>query len=191
VSPAVGQAVLDDVTRALRDSAADLSVSFIEVRPADVPRGLRESLVDLVLARSVPADDDVDSAELRPTPLVLLVPEDHRLASHGGPASLADVDGERLLTWSPSGTPYTDMLLDRIAAVGATVELVESRVTGGRAMPDVVDLGAIALTPRGSGGGDGTVVVELADDVTLPLRVLWLRGRLVPAVDRLRAALPA
>ena len=190
VSPAVGQAALDDVARALRDGAPELSVSFMEVRPGEVTSRLRESAVDLVLARGVPADDDVDSAELRPTALVLLVPEGHRLAEGPGPATLADLDGERLLTWSPPGTPYTDMLLDRLASAGATVEPVESRVTGGRASADVVELGAVALTPRGAGGGGGIVVVELAEDVTLPLRVLWLRGRPVPAVARLRAALP-
>ena len=43
---------------------------------------------------------------------------------------LGDLDGERLLVWNPPGTPYTDLILDRLRAGGATVEPLESRVVG-------------------------------------------------------------
>jgi DNA-binding transcriptional LysR family regulator len=36
VTPALGHAVLDAATRALRHAAPDLAVAFLEVRPADI-----------------------------------------------------------------------------------------------------------------------------------------------------------
>ena len=188
VSPAVGPGVRDEIVRVLRDGAPDLSVALLEVRPGDIAPRLRDRDLDLVVARTAPAAPDVDSAALRPTPAVLLVPARHRLAG-AAIARLADLDGERLLTWSPRGTPFTDLLVTRVAAAGAHVEPVEARVTGATGFPDLLETGAVALVPAGSPAGDGIVEVPLEDDVSLPLLVLWLAGPLSPAVRRLRAGM--
>ena len=62
---------------------------------------------------------------------------------------VAELDGERLLTWSAQGTPYTDLLVNRLAAAGARVEPVEARVTGSPALGELIELGAVALVPAG------------------------------------------
>ena len=121
-----------------------------------------------------------------PTPAVLVVPAGHRLAGAARRAS-AELDGERLLTWSPPGTPYTDLLVARLAAAGA-------RGAGGvarhrwrraararRATPS-------RSSPRAGRAHDGVVQVALHEDVELPLLVLWPAGAPPPAVQRLRAA---
>jgi DNA-binding transcriptional LysR family regulator len=146
---------------------------------------LRNGEVDLVLARTAPDTPDVDSAALRPTPVGLRVPEGHRLAGAGA-VRLAELDGERLLTWNPRGTPFTDLLLTRLAAAGARVEPVQSRVTGAAHSSELIALGAVALMPAGAPAGDGIVTVAIDDDISLPLLVLWPAGIASPALRRVR-----
>lgn len=184
-SPAVGIGEREEVVRVLRDGAPDLSVSLLEVRPGDVARMLRARELDLVLARTSGHLEGVDSAALRPTRAMLCVPAGHRLAGAGAVA-LAELGGERLLTWSPVGTPFTDLLLSRVAAAGALVTPVEARVTGAVALTDVPETGAVALMPEGWPPTEGVVQVPLADDVLLPLLVLWQAGLPSAAVRRIR-----
>jgi hypothetical protein len=165
-----------------------LSVASLEVRPGDISRRLRDRDLDLVLARTWRGGPEVESASLRPTPAVLAAPADHPLS--GKPAvDLAELDGERLLTWSPPGTPYTDMLIARLAAANARVEPVESRITGAPAFTELAARRAVTLVPAGWPPADGVVQVPIRDDVTLPLLVLWATGPPPAAVERIRAGL--
>lgn len=191
VSPAVGPRDAQEAVAALRDGAPEVSVALLEVRPRDMRRMLRDRELDVVLARTSGSDPDVDSAPLRPTPTTLWVPAGHRLAG-AGPIELAELDGERLLTWSPPGTAFTDLLLDRLAAAGARVEPVEARVTGiASALVEVPTLEAVALVPVGAPPHDGVVQVALAQEVTLPLLALWPLGTPSAAVRRIRDAMSA
>jgi DNA-binding transcriptional LysR family regulator len=188
VTPAIGRATREEVVRVLRDDAAELSVSFREVRPREMLQVLRDRTVDLVLARTSRDTPEIDSAPLRPSAVELVVPADHRLASRAA-ARLAELDGERLLTWSAPGTPYTDLLLTRLRAAGARVEPVESRITGGGDPPELTEAGAVALVPAGWPIGERNVRLTIEDDISLPLLVLWLAGLSSPAVERLRAGI--
>jgi DNA-binding transcriptional LysR family regulator len=178
VSPAVSPLDRQEVVDVLRRGAPDVSVSLLEVRPRDVRRLLRARELDLVLARTSDDAPDVDSASLRPTPAVLCVPAGHRLAG-GDPVGLAQLDGERLLTWSPRGTAFTDLLLTRLAAAGA-------QVTGSTGLAELADRDAVALMPAGWAPANDVAQVALADDVTLPLLVLWPTGAPSAAVRRVR-----
>ena len=102
---------------------------------------------------------------------------------------LSQLDGERLLTWNPRGTPFTDLLLTRLAAAGAHVEPVESRVTGAAHPSELRELDAVALMPLGTPAGVGTVRVAIDDDISLPLLVLWAAGIATPALRRVRAGM--
>lgn len=185
VSPALGPVVREEASRVLREDAPELSVAFHEVRPGEVAQRLRDRTVDLVLARTAPDAPDVDSAALTPSPAVLVVPARHRLAGMRA-VRLAELDGERLLTWSGRGTPYTDLLVDRLAAAGAHVDPVQAQVTGGTEPPDVDAAGAVALMPAGWPRGEGNVEVRIEDEISLPLLVLWPAGLPSAAVRRLR-----
>ena len=184
-SPAVSPLDRQEAIEVLRRGAPDISVSVLEVRPRDVRRLLRARELDLVLARTSDGGPDVESAALRPTPALLCVPAGHRLAG-GGPVALKDLDGERLLTWNPPGTAFTDLMLTRLAAAGARVEPIEARVTGSPGLTELRERDAVALMPVGYPPFDGVVQVALADDVTLPLLVLWPTGVPSAAVRRVR-----
>ena len=72
--------MVDAAVAALRAAAPALSVAIREVRPAEIAPALRERRLDVVLARSTPAAPGLDLVTLPPTPAVLVVPPDHRLA---------------------------------------------------------------------------------------------------------------
>jgi DNA-binding transcriptional LysR family regulator len=185
VSPALGPSVLDEVTAVLRADAPALAVALLEVRPGDVERLLRDRALDMVLARTARAGPEVESAALRPTPAAVAVAAGHRLAG-ADELTLADLDGERLLTWSAPGTPYTDMLLARLAAAGAHVEPIESRITGTGSLPELAELGAVAVVPADWSSRGGVALLPVREDLTLPLLLLWPAGAPSPAVRRVR-----
>jgi DNA-binding transcriptional LysR family regulator len=188
VSPAVGPGEREEAAHALRAGAPGLSVSFRDVRPAEVHAALRSGEVELVLARTAVEAEGIGTSPLRPTPAVLLAPASHELSRRQAVA-LSELDGARVIFWSPPGTAYTDMLLATLADAGARVTPVESRVTGAGSVAELAESGAVALVPRVWPATPGTVTIPLADDFRLPLVVLWRLGSERPAVRRLLDAL--
>ncbi len=188
-TPPVGMTDRADLVGALRRDGPELSISFHDLRPGDLRASLEDRRVDIALTRiSGTGDDRLDCAELRPTPMLVCLPGDAPLAGRPG-LGLADLDGQRLLTPSPAGTSYTDLLLSRFAAAGATVHPVEARVTGGGALlAELVHRDAIAVVPVGSAIPERIVAVPVAS-FTLPLFVLWPAGRPPSAVRLLRQAM--
>lgn len=99
---------------------------------------------------------------------------------------MTELEGERLLMASPPGTPYTDLLLERLAREGVSVATAEARVTGGAALPgQLVSHDAVAVVPVGTPTPLDVVAVGL-DTVTVPLLLLRSAGLPSPAVARLR-----
>ena len=183
VTPAVGPPTLEQVTRVLRADAPEISVALHELRPGEIAPLLRKRAVDFVLARTAPHAPDIESVALRPSPVVLLVHAEHRLA-HRPTLRLAELDGERLLTWGARGTPFTDLLLARIAAGGGAGRAHPRRVTGGTDMPELRETAAVALVPAGWPRLNGTVELTIEDEMSLPLLVLDLAGAKSQGVRR-------
>jgi DNA-binding transcriptional LysR family regulator len=188
MTAAVGPGVLEGALGALRGDAPSLSIAMREVRPREVAPLLADRSVDVVLARSTQPQPGLEVIELPPTPAALAVPEQHRLAGRDV-IDLAEIDGERLLTWSPLGSPYTDLLVERCRRAGAAVTPVESAVTGGTGLVELVALDSVALVPAPSPPVPGTARVALAGDVTLPLVAVRRAGVASPAAARLIDAL--
>lgn len=155
VSPAISVRERAEVIAALRDEAPELSVSLRDVRPAQVRRQLRAGELDVVVARTAPPGRGLEQAPLRPTPTVLAVPDGHRLAAAPS-ARLADLHGERLLTWSAPGTAFTDLLVAALAAAGATVVPVEARVTGSNSLIELSEAARSCRRARRRATGSST-----------------------------------
>lgn len=183
-TPPVGLAIRYELARRLHDAAPALHIRTRELRPGEIAADLRERRVDAVLVRTARREDaDVDRVELAPTAAALAVPGDHRLAARER-IELRELDGERLLTWSPRGTPFTDLLVAACTAAGATVEPVETSVTSGTGLVELARLDAVAIVDRERPVDPGTRLVPI-DDLRLPLLLLRRAGALTPAVARL------
>jgi DNA-binding transcriptional LysR family regulator len=191
ITPALGGTEREEVVRALRDDAPDVSVLLLEVWPDGAAAALRRRDVELVVTRTAPADPELGRAALEPTRARLYVAADHRLAGRPEAVEISALDGERLLTWNEPGTPLTDLLVDSLAAHGARVRAVRTRVSGMAASPfsDLVPLGAVALGPPAWSAAEGVVELDLAGEILLPLTVLWAAGAAGVAVDRVRRRL--
>ena len=133
-SPAIGPLDRDDVVRALRPPGSDVSVALHEVRPGELRPLLRSHELDVALTRASGArDDTLHSAQLRPTPIGPLRPgRPSPGGARGGharrPRRRAAARGQRARQrlHGPAGR--------RGRGAGATVTLVEARVTGGAAL---------------------------------------------------------
>lgn len=186
-SPAVGPVERQRVIEALRDGAPEASVMIRDIRPDEASQGLAAHELDFVVARTVERTPELEIVALRPTDAILCVPGGHRLAA-AGTASLADLDGERLLVWTRPGTAFTDLMLSRVAVAGATIEALVSRVQGGgTSLVELAERDAVALMPLGWHEEEDVVQVALTDDVTLPLVMAWRVGSVPAAVRRVRA----
>jgi DNA-binding transcriptional LysR family regulator len=189
-SPLIGPQDRADAIRVLRPSGSELSLVLQEIRPEQVTATLRRHEVDLALTRGAGiADAGLDRAPLRPSAMHLAVPDGHAL--HGrASAGLRDLDGQRLLVWSPAGTPYTDLVADRVRRAGAEVELLEAGVTGGAVLltQQLLDEHAVALVPAATPAPAGVRCVPVRD-FAAPLWLLWPAGRPSAAVHRLAQAM--
>jgi DNA-binding transcriptional LysR family regulator len=191
VSPAIGPEDRAEVVQALRERGEDVSVALLDFRPGQLRELLRDQEIELALTRAAGTlDETLHAAELRPSRMALYVPAGHPLAAREAVAP-KQLDGERLQVPSPPGTPYTDMLLARLAAAGARLEPIEARVTGaaGVSLADLPATGAISVMPAGTPAPEGVAAVALEGGFALPLLLLWPAGRPSPAVQALLEAL--
>ena len=125
------------------------------------------------------------------TPAAILVAEGHRLAGMGK-ISATDLEGDRLLTFNPPGTPYTDMIVASLAAAGARVEPVESSVVGSSRQMMIRELekqDAVSLVAATEQVPSGAEQLELKEPVSLPLVLIWPVARRGAVVERLIEAL--
>ena len=190
-SPAIVGSEVQAAIEALRSRSPELAISVHQVRPGEMESRLVSGDLDLVLARTAGRGDRLDSAALRPTKAILCVAENHRFAERTW-IDVRELDGERLLTYNPPGTPYTDLILGALERAGATVTPVEASVLGTpgqTSMVDLADHAAVALIPAGETLPPGVAAIPFREDFTLPLLLVWPAGRPTPATDRLREAL--
>ena len=81
LTPAGGTAICSEIVSALTERAPDISITFRDLRPAEAEQELRRRELDVVVSRTPPASDVVDSAALGASPAALVVAAGHRLAS--------------------------------------------------------------------------------------------------------------
>jgi DNA-binding transcriptional LysR family regulator len=187
-TPAVGPVSRAEVVKVLR-SGTEQAVSVRDLRPGDLRKSLRDRTVDLAIASVTgTTGEQLGRASLKPSRMAVYVPVGHRLEGASS-ARLADFDGERLLTASRAGTPYTDRLVESFRAAGATVTPVEARITGGGILlTELAEREAVAAMPVGTVAPEGVQSLSVPD-FTMPLVVLWPIGRPVDAVRKLLSEL--
>ncbi len=175
LTPAVGPRLRGELGRVLRQDSRGVEVSFREIRPGELEAVLEGGSVDVVIARAVPPRPGIQSRPLRPTRAAIFLPVGHPLAC-SPTVEAAQLDGERLLTWSSPGSPYTGLLVELLRAAGARVSPVLAPITGGNDPPPLDELSAVALLPEGWPAGGTAREHKLLPEIELPLQVLWRGG---------------
>jgi DNA-binding transcriptional LysR family regulator len=184
VTPAIAADERHRIVDVLR-AGADVGVSLRQVEGDALRTALVRGELDVAVVRVVAERDGLDVAVLGETPLAVFVAADHRLARRATIA-VGELDGERLLTWGPPGTPFTDLLLAALEAAGVRLEPVRSRASGDRGLDELVTLGAVAVMPAGWSLSPGVVRLTLTEAITLPLLAVSAIARPAPAARRLR-----
>ncbi|KAA9152088.1 LysR family transcriptional regulator [Amycolatopsis acidicola] len=109
--------VLGEVLNTISDRLPDLRLELSELVTGDQITALGDGEIDLGLARP-PFDGEIFSSRpVHREPLVLCVPEGHRLAKLGRPATAADLESEQLITYSPDRARYFHELVIRLLPV--------------------------------------------------------------------------
>jgi DNA-binding transcriptional LysR family regulator len=186
VTPAVEPPEVSALVAALRADVADVSVAVDRIRPRRIARELASGEADVVLGRALGDSDEIEVRLLGATRAAIAVPAAHRLARRKAVA-LRDLDGERLVTWNRRSV-YTSMLLGVFERAGVEVEQVVSSVIGGDDLAEVAAGEGVALVPADVPRRPEVVVLDLTDDVMLPLQAAWRRWGARPVVARFVAA---
>jgi DNA-binding transcriptional LysR family regulator len=183
VTPAIGPRVRAELITVLRAKADEVAVGLREFGPADLIKALDDRSVDIALARSVAAGPSVSSRALTSTPVSIYLPVEHPLAREAS-VNVSDLDGERLMTWSPADSPFSTMLLKLMLDGGARVSPVRAPVNGGDDPPLLKETGTVALLPKGWPSGEATVERPTTPAMQLPLFVMWRSGTHSPWAER-------
>lgn len=179
-----------------------VEISLDQLEPADALRRVRAGAIDLAVTFShrsgaKPLDDDaLEWSQLGEDPFRLVLPRGHRLAKRQR-LRIADLAGERFCAppREGAGVTYRDML-DRVCADGGfqpAVAYTIADVTVARALVGA-GLGIAIMGEHTIPRSDTAVTVRpLPGNGAPPRRILatWLRGRRVPAVDRMLPLLAA
>ena len=189
VSPAIGPTERAQVVRALRDDAGDLEICLRDLRPEQAVQALRNRELEFVSLVTHPSPTSFKAPRFpRPEP-PLRAHEPSRCRSR---RAYPTRQPRRRTSprMEPAGTPLTDLIISRLVAAGASVEMVFTRVWGmAAALADLVDLAAAAVLPPRWPQHERVVELPLADDLELPLTLLWPAGTRSVPVERIRAAM--
>lgn len=173
-----------------------VEVNLEQLEPADALRRVRAGDIDLAVSFShrpatAPVDDDaLDWLHLGDDPFRLVLPPGHRLVRRQR-LRLADLARERFCAppRQGAGVTYREML-DQLCAEGGfepTIAYTIADVTVARALV-AAGLGIAIMGGHTIPRGDTTVSFRPLPGPKAPARTInavWLRGRRVPAVDRM------
>jgi len=174
----------------------DVDLILEQVEPADALRRVRAGDIDLAVIfshgpRATPVDDDaLDWSHLGDDPFRLVLPPGHRLVRRRR-IRLADLADERFCAppREGAGVTYREML-DEVCAEGGfrpTVAYTIADVTVARALV-AAGLGIAIMGAHTIPHNDTRVATRPLPAASAPSRNIiatWLRGRRVPAVNRM------
>ncbi|GJD34826.1 LysR family transcriptional regulator [Methylobacterium aerolatum] len=180
-----------------RASLPEIDLVLEEMVSDEQIQALEENRIDVGILRPTAAllDPKTPLATniLAQEHLLLAVPRDHSLALGRAP-SLADLDGEALVTWSPRGGRYFIDLLDDLFATAGIRPRVVQRVNQLHAMLALVGAGiGIAVVPDSARGISLSAVALrplAAPEASRPqLLLAWRRDNANPCLPTFKAAI--
>ena len=176
----------------MRDGLPDIDLVLEEMVADEQAEALAKRQLDLALMRPLGEMPDgvsrIQCALLLRERLLLAVPNGHALASGGHP-SLADLNGQDLVTWSPRGGAYFVGLTASIFRGGGVAPRIVQRVNQTHTILSLVSAGiGVALVPESSVYAKWVTLrpLRLPEHARAELVLAWRSDDDNPALPRVR-----
>ncbi|WP_141576885.1 LysR substrate-binding domain-containing protein [Actinomadura sp. WMMA1423] len=181
---------LGRVLETARTELPGVGIVLREMVTRDQVRALADGGLDLGLLRPPVSDPDLVERRADREALLAAVPSGHPLAEGDGPLSLADLDGRRLIMYSPVEARYFHDLLISLFRQAGVSPVYAQYLSQVHSILALVDCGwGLALVPAAAArlryAGLTYRPVELPDPAPVELSLAWRRGNDNPALERL------
>lgn len=185
---------LPRLLRAVHERAAHVRIELHRIDSMTQIEALEADRIDLGIARTTPTDrDDIEVLQLRPEPLLAVVPSDHRLARTRSATLAALADDPWVLPRSGGRTDLVARIHQACAASGFTPQVAHEAPD----LPSVLGLVAgrlgVSLVPLGIARlavPDVTsIALDRRDRTALPAALVWHRDRPPGALRHFRSVL--
>lgn len=168
--------LLGEILERLGERAPELSVDIEEMVSQDQISALLRGAIDIGFVREVPRSAELESLLVRQEPLIAAISSRHRLGVTSRALRVAELEGERILTYSSDQARYFRALVDVVLAAVPTQPSQE--ITQVHSMLSLVAAGqGIALVPQSAERlrMSGIVYRPIAEhpDPKVKLRAVW------------------
>jgi len=183
---------LPGLLRAVHQQAADVRIEPLRMDSAAQIEALEADRIDIGIARTSPTDrDDIRLLELRPEPLLAVLPSSHRLAGSRSTTLAALAGDPWVLPRSAGRTDLVARVHQACAAAGFTPHVAHEAPD----LPSVLGLVAgrlgVSLVPVGIARlavpGVAAIALDRRDRTALPAVLVWHRDRPPGALEHLGA----
>jgi DNA-binding transcriptional LysR family regulator len=168
--------LLGEILARLDEHAPELTVDIQEMVSQDQISAVLRGAIDIGFVREVPASTELDTLLVRQEPLIAAISSRHRLGVTSRPVKVAELEGERVLTYSPDQARYFRVLVDTVLAAVPTHPSQE--ITQVHSMLSLVAANkGIALVPQSAAKlrMSGIAYRPIAEhrDPKVKLRAVW------------------
>ena len=184
--------LLGEILARLDEHAPELTVDIQEMVSQDQIAALLRGAIDIGFVREIPESAELESLLVRQEPLIVAISSRHRLGVTSRPLRVAELEGERVLTYSPDQARYFRVLVETVLASVTTRPSQE--ITQVHSMLSLVAANkGIALVPQSASKlrMSGIVYRPIAEhpDPKVKLRAVWRRDNSNPVFRSAHAVL--
>ena len=184
--------LLGEILARLDEHAPELTVDIQEMVSQDQIAALLRGAIDIGFVREIPESAELESLLVRQEPLIVAISSRHRLGVTSRPLRVAELEGERVLTYSPDQARYFRVLVETVLAAVTTRPSQE--ITQVHSMLSLVAANkGIALVPQSAARlrMSGIVYRPIAEhpDPKVKLRAVWRRDNSNPVFRSAHAVL--
>lgn len=168
--------LLGEILARLDEHAPQLTVDIQEMVSQDQISAVLRGAIDIGFVREVPDSVELESLLVRREPLIAAISSRHRLGVTSRPLRVAELEHERVLTYSPDQARYFRVLVDTVLAAVPTTPSQE--ITQVHSMLSLVAANkGIALVPQSAAKlrMSGIAFRPIAEhpDPKVKLRAVW------------------
>jgi DNA-binding transcriptional LysR family regulator len=184
--------LLGEILARLDEHAPELTVDIQEMVSQDQISAVLRGAIDIGFVREIPESAELESLLVRQEPLIAAISSRHRLGVTSRPLRVAELEGERVLTYSPDQSRYFRVLVETV--LGEVPTRPSQEITQVHSMLSLVAANkGIALVPQSAAKlrMSGIAYRPIAEhpDPKVKLRAVWRRDNSNPVFRSAHAVL--